>query len=93
VLAEIGAAHIPQILVWNKIDLAGPDGRPRFEAGGERDEYAKISRLYVSAQTRDGLGLLRETLIERAVLFARADGPNQASTAAEPTGLSAASVF
>jgi GTP-binding protein HflX len=93
VLAEIGAAHIPQILVWNKIDLAGPDGRPRFEAGGERDEYAKISRLYVSAQTRDGMGLLREALIERAVLFARGDGPDQASTAAEPTGLSAASVF
>jgi hypothetical protein len=39
------------------------------------------------------MGLLREALIERTALFARGDGPDQASTAAEPTGLSAASVF
>ncbi len=93
VLAEIGAAQIPQILVWNKIDLAGPDGQTRFEAGVERDEYDKISRIFVSAQTRDGLGLLREALIEQAGLFARGTQDDQASTAAEPTGPSAASVF
>lgn len=33
VLAEIGADHIPQILVWNKIDAAG------LEPAVERDEY------------------------------------------------------
>ena len=93
VLAEIGAAQIPQILVWNKIDLAGADGQTRFEAGVERDEYDKISRIFVSAQTRDGLGLLREALIEQAALFARGGQIDQASTAAEPFGPSAASAF
>jgi GTP-binding protein HflX len=93
VLAEIGAAQIPQILVWNKIDLAGADGQTRFEAGVERDEYDKVSRIFVSAQTRDGLGLLREALIEQAALFARGGQIDQTSTAAEPFGPSAASVF
>ena len=93
VLAEIGAAQIPQVLVWSKIDLAGADGQTRFEAGVERDEYDKISRIFVSAQTRDGLGLLREALIEQAALFARGGQIDQASTAAEPFGPSAASVF
>jgi hypothetical protein len=47
----------------------------------------------VSAQTRDGLGLLREALIEQAALFARGGQIDQTSTAAEPFGPSAASVF
>ena len=54
VLREIGADHIPQIFVWNKIDVAG------FEPAIERDEYDKISRVFVSAQKGDGLDLLRE---------------------------------
>jgi GTP-binding protein HflX len=93
VLSEIGAAEIPQILVWNKIDLPGADGHSRFSAGVERDEYDKISRIFVSAQTRDGLGLLREALIEQAEQFARGGPNDHASIAAEPTGPSAASVF
>jgi GTP-binding protein HflX len=93
VLSEIGAAEIPQILVWNKIDLPSTDGQLHFSAGVERDEYDKISRIFVSAQTRDGLGLLREALIEQAAQFARGCHIDQASIAAEPTGPSAASVF
>lgn len=60
VLSEIGADHIPQILVWNKIDAAG------LEPALERDEYAKIRRVFISAQTGDGLGLLREAIAEFA---------------------------
>jgi GTP-binding protein HflX len=60
VLDEIGAAHIPQILVYNKIDLGG-DG-PRVE----RDECGKISAVRISAQTGAGLDLLRSTLEETA---------------------------
>jgi GTP-binding protein HflX len=93
VLQEIGAAQIPQVLVWNKIDLPGADGQARFSPGVERDEYGKISRIFVSAQTRDGLGALREALIECARLFASGADFDDASTAAEPTGPSAASVF
>jgi GTP-binding protein HflX len=60
VLKEIGADHIPQILVWNKIDAAG------LEPAVERDEYDKIRRVFVSAQTGDGLDLLRQAVAEYA---------------------------
>jgi GTP-binding protein HflX len=60
VLKEIGADHIPQILVWNKIDAAG------LEPAVERDEYAKISRVFTSARTGVGLDLLRSAITEAA---------------------------
>lgn len=60
VLKEIGADHIPQILVWNKIDAAG------LEPSVERDEYAKISRVFLSARTGLGVDLLREAVVEWA---------------------------
>ncbi|MGH8853766.1 MAG: GTPase, partial [Telluria sp.] len=60
VLREIGADHVPQILVWNKIDAAG------LEPGVERDEYDKISRVFISAHSGAGLDLLREAIVEAA---------------------------
>ncbi|MBB3224841.1 GTPase HflX [Pseudoduganella umbonata] len=60
VLREIGADHIPQILVWNKIDAAG------LEPAVERDEHDKISRVFISARTGDGLDLLRAAITETA---------------------------
>ena len=60
VLREIGADHIPQILVWNKIDAAG------LEPAVERDEYDKISRVFTSARTGAGLDLLRSAITEAA---------------------------
>jgi GTP-binding protein HflX len=60
VLREIGADHIPQILVWNKIDAAG------LEPGVERDEYDKISRVFISAHSGAGLDLLRGAIVEAA---------------------------
>ena len=69
VLAEIGADHIPQILVWNKIDAAG------LEPALERDEYDKIRRVFISAQTGAGLDLLRDAVAEyaKASAIARLD--------------------
>jgi GTP-binding protein HflX len=60
VLKEIGADHIPQILVWNKIDAAGLE--PRVE----RDEYDKIQRVFISARTGSGSDLLRNAISEYA---------------------------
>lgn len=60
VLAEIGAADVPQILVWNKIDATGA------EPAIERDEYARIARVRLSARTGAGLDLLRAALAETA---------------------------
>jgi GTPase len=60
VLAEIGAEAVPQILVWNKIDLTG------VPPGLDRDEYGKINRVCLSAKTGAGLGFLRDALTEVA---------------------------
>ena len=61
VLKEIGADHIPQLLVWNKTDLAD------LPIGTERDEYDKIRRVFLSAKTGDGMDGLREALRELAI--------------------------
>ncbi|HUO43408.1 MAG TPA: GTPase HflX [Burkholderiales bacterium] len=62
VLAEIGADRIPQLLVYNKIDLTGTE--PRIE----RDEYDRICGVWVSAATGAGFDLLRSALAENAIL-------------------------
>jgi GTP-binding protein HflX len=61
VLAEIGAADVPQLLVLNKLDLTG------LPPAVERDEYGRIRRVRVSAKGGDGLPLLREALAEVAL--------------------------
>lgn len=58
VLMEIGAQHIPQILIFNKIDLQD------LPAGVQRDDYARIARIYLSANTGAGLDELRGALAE-----------------------------
>ncbi|MBI2287284.1 MAG: GTPase HflX [Nitrosomonadales bacterium] len=58
VLAEISAADIPQILVFNKIDLQ--DIPPSVL----RDEYGKIVRVFLSAKSGAGLDGLQLALAE-----------------------------
>lgn len=58
VLAEIGADNIPQVEVFNKIDLSG------VEPGLERDEYGRICRVRVSALTGGGMDFIRQALVE-----------------------------
>ncbi|PKO64216.1 MAG: GTPase HflX [Betaproteobacteria bacterium HGW-Betaproteobacteria-17] len=58
VLQEIGADAVPQLRVYNKLDLTG------VAPGVARDEYGKLRSVYVSAQTGAGLELLREALSE-----------------------------
>jgi GTP-binding protein HflX len=60
VLAEIPAGEAPRLLVWNKIDAAA------LEPGVERDQYGRISRVFVSARTGAGLELLRGAIAEFA---------------------------
>ena len=49
VLQEIGADAIPQIQVFNKIDLT------HVAARMERDEYDRIQRVWISARNGDGI--------------------------------------
>jgi GTPase len=66
VLAEIGAAHIPQLLVFNKLDALASSLRPQrlqdhFEIDGQSTE-----RVFVSAQSGEGMETLRSILAARA---------------------------
>jgi GTP-binding protein HflX len=73
VLAEIGAAGVPRILVFNKCDASG------LAPGVERDEYGKIRAVRLSALTGAGVPELAAALAER---FPRArELPRQAATA------------
>jgi GTPase len=58
VLTEIGADQVAQVMVLNKIDRAG------MEPGLERDEYGRIRKVWVSAQTGAGMEALRQALAE-----------------------------
>src|SRR6185295_8265506 len=60
VLAEIDAGAIPQLAVWNKIDASS------LLPSVERDEYGRISRVFVSARTGAGLAGLRSAIAEAA---------------------------
>ncbi|MEO6023887.1 MAG: GTPase HflX [Burkholderiales bacterium] len=62
VLAEIGAEDIPQLIVWNKIDLV-----PDWSAGVERDEYGKLQAVKLSALDGIGAEHLRAALLELAL--------------------------
>jgi GTPase len=73
VLAEIPAGEAPRLAVWNKIDAA------RLEPGVERDQYGRISRVFVSARTGAGLELLRGAIAE----FAKARAAARGATAPE----------
>ena len=73
VLEEIGADEIPQLLVWNKIDAAG------LQPEAERDQYGRISRVFVSARTSAGLELLRGAIAEFGVARSAERTPSKAS--------------
>jgi len=74
VLAEIPAGGAPQLIAWNKIDVAGLD------PGAERDQYGRISRVFVSARTGAGLDGLRAAIAE----FARERAAARATPEAHP---------
>ncbi len=64
VLDEIGAGECPVLEVANKVDLI--DAADRYHAMGdvERDEEGRPQRVWVSAQTAEGMPQLREALVE-----------------------------
>jgi len=70
VLREIDADGVPQIEVYNKIDLLD-DHIPRID----RDAEGRAQRVWVSAASGAGMDLLREAIAERLhELTTRSDG-------------------
>jgi GTP-binding protein HflX len=59
VVSEIGAGEVPQIEVFNKLDLLR-ETEPQLE----RDERGRVRRVWVSARSGAGIGLLLEALSE-----------------------------
>ena len=72
VLAEIGAADIAQILVFNKADALPPQRQP----AQVQDSYAingqQIPRIYISARQGQGLDALRQAIADAALRTAGA---------------------
>jgi GTPase len=81
VLEEIGAEGIPQVLVFNKLDLLEAGQRPHVL----RDELElgpnlRVPRVFVSARTGEGLDLLRQVIAEAAAPPEHLKNPGVATT-------------
>ncbi len=73
VLAEIGAADVPQVLVFNKLDAMAPENKPITMQDQYIVEGRVMSRFFVSAHTGEGLPALRDFLAYEALQ----DAPQQ----------------
>ena len=62
VLKDVGSQNVPMINMYNKIDLIG--GEP----GVRRDQYGRIQEVYASAETKNGLDLLKKAISEQKEL-------------------------
>lgn len=76
VLDEIGAGAVPQMLVFNKIDLLPEGQQPRHESDLFELDGMMVPRVFVSSRSGQGLGELRRQLAQLA-------GPVPPGTAAE----------
>jgi GTPase len=88
VLEEIGAAHVPQVLVFNKCDLLEASRQPR-EALDWIDVHAGVRRprVFLSARQGTNLDVLRRVIADAAAASPRlqAQHGHRYSNAADPT--------
>lgn len=66
VLAEIGAQDIPQLLIFNKLDALSPERRPQTLSDYYEVDGQSLQRVFVSAQSGEGMEILRSILAERS---------------------------
>lgn len=87
VLAEIGASTVSQVLVFNKLDAIENDRRPLHLTDMYELDGQAVPRVFVSAQTGEGLAALRIELARCAsVSLAASNSLQQGPTIAEPDG-------
>lgn len=65
VLAEIGAADIPQVLVFNKVDAVAVEERPTLQLDTYDLEGQQTPRVFISAQQNIGLAAIRQLLVDQ----------------------------
>ena len=76
VLEEIGAGHLPQLVVFNKLDRLPEQARPRHLVDGfELPDGRRMERLFVSAVDGTGLDALRHAIGRAAAAAARHEIP------------------
>ncbi len=75
VLRDIGAADVPQVLVFNKLDALPPERQPLEREDTMDVDGRVLPRLFVSAATGDGLPALRAFLSRRVIDSLRGDDP------------------
>ena len=68
VLQEIGAAEVPQILVFNKIDALAADAQPVRMVDSYEIDGQQCPRVFISARAMTGLQALRDCLSQAASL-------------------------
>lgn len=67
VLQDIGAGHVPQLLVFNKLDAMAPDALPAELVSTTELDGMPVQRVYVSALNGTGLPELRQLLADLAI--------------------------
>ncbi len=94
VLHEIGAADVPQWLIFNKIDSLPPERQPVVMQDLYEVDGMPLQRIFVSALTGEGVPLVRELLAQKALSSLDAEsqaraipGENWAQLDPVPNGL------
>ncbi len=83
VLEEIGAQHVPQLLVFNKVDALPPELRPLVEQDSFDLLGHPVPRVYLSAASGQGLSTLRRLIAQVASRPSQAQAPSNAERASE----------
>lgn len=86
VLVEIGAGEVPQLLIFNKLDAVDPARRPLTLQDSIEVDARQLGRIFLSAQTGEGLSLLRAELARRAQMALPADMSETPSQIDPPIG-------
>jgi GTP-binding protein HflX len=87
VLEEIGAASVPQVLVFNKIDALDATLRPRQMQDEYEQDGRPVPRVFVSSRSGEGLPQLRRLLLDKARERGAADADPPADSSAADTDL------
>jgi GTP-binding protein HflX len=84
VLADIGAADVPQLLVFNKIDAMDAERLPQRTLDAMEVEGRSVPRVFVSALSGEGLPELRSWLAAEVARRQRRGAEQDPMQPAEP---------
>jgi GTP-binding protein HflX len=87
VLHEIGAQDVPQMLVFNKADALSEQSRPAKSIDRYEIDGVQTPRVFVSAASGEGLGLLRSELAARVLAHAPSLHPSNPDPVGAETDL------